>query len=415
MAFLFMRSGDHHSIAASSCQLHGLPLVVCSQIRDGAGARRAQAPNLLHQLLHLLLVHLRPRLRGLRSFRGVDELLHLGVDLHLLLPEQLVPYHVRGGGGAGVLGRRRGLDGSHRRANLGARRQRQLFEGEDVRRGVEQPALPAGPGPQGRAAAARQQAVQEGRVLDGARQEGRALLLPPLRAPHAPLHVQQLRAGLLLPAPEPCQLPRQRLPVPPQPLELALAAAAGPRRRSRVCAPAAAADVGKQVALPREEVGVRELPPVRAHLAESLHRIAMAAHTNSNHASAVLSCRRKVEKLACLKRRGRSPAAKACGSHTTKLFRAAPHDTKPSVAGSSTSSNVFARNGGRTADAAGVCQGSGTGAAAPAAPPPTAQCPTPASSSSAASNTTTTSSSSSSCLTVTAAGRSIRRRAAGAA
>uniref|UniRef100_A0A0A9CEG2 Uncharacterized protein n=1 Tax=Arundo donax TaxID=35708 RepID=A0A0A9CEG2_ARUDO len=59
------------------------------------------------------------------------------------------------------------------------------------------------------------------------------------------------------------------------------------------------------------------------------------------------------------------PAAKACESHATKLFRVAPLHTTPSVAGSSTSSNVFARNG-ATADTAAISNSSGT---APAAKP----------------------------------------------
>jgi len=111
---------------------------------------------------------------------------------------------------------------------------------------------------------------------DGAREEGG---LPALRAMHAALHVQQLRARLLLLAPQPRQLPRQRLAVAPQPLELLLllpvaaACRAGlrhPGRSSSGAAAAPAADVGEEVALAGEEVGVRELPPVRAHLAESL-------------------------------------------------------------------------------------------------------------------------------------------------
>ncbi|BAS98279.1 Os06g0565250, partial [Oryza sativa Japonica Group] len=107
------------------------------------------------------------------------------------------------------------------------------------------------------------------------REELRALLLPPLGAPHPALHVEQLRAGLLLLPPQPRQLPRQRLLVPPQPLHLPLAAAAAAvhstrRRRARAGAAAAAADVGEEVALPAEEVLVGELPPVGAHLPESL-------------------------------------------------------------------------------------------------------------------------------------------------
>lgn len=55
----------------------------------------------------------------------------------------------------------------------------------------------------------------------------------------------------------------------------------------------------------------------------------------------------KDAKLACLKKRGRMPAASACGSHTTKLFPAPPgaHDTTASVAASATISYVFATNG----------------------------------------------------------------------
>jgi len=55
----------------------------------------------------------------------------------------------------------------------------------------------------------------------------------------------------------------------------------------------------------------------------------------------------KDAKLACLKKRGRMPAASACGSHTTKLLPAPPgaHDTTASVAASATISYVFATNG----------------------------------------------------------------------
>lgn len=55
----------------------------------------------------------------------------------------------------------------------------------------------------------------------------------------------------------------------------------------------------------------------------------------------------KDAKLACLKKRGRMPAASARGSHTTKLFPAPPgaHDTTASVAASATISYVFDTNG----------------------------------------------------------------------
>jgi hypothetical protein len=60
----------------------------------------------------------------------------------------------------------------------------------------------------------------------------------------------------------------------------------------------------------------------------------------------VLSCRTKLEKLLCLKRRGSSASANTCGSQTTKLLPARLQETTVSVAGSSTRSNVLVRNGG---------------------------------------------------------------------
>lgn len=73
----------------------------------------------------------------------------------------------------------------------------------------------------------------------------------------------------------------------------------------------------------------------------------------------------KDAKLACLKKRGRMPAASACGSHTTKLFPAQPgaHDTTASVAASATISYVLATNG---AGSGGPSIARGTTAAAPA-------------------------------------------------
>eukprot|EP00268_Persea_americana_P006753 TRINITY_DN12432_c0_g2_i1.p1 TRINITY_DN12432_c0_g2~~TRINITY_DN12432_c0_g2_i1.p1 ORF type:complete len:145 (+),score=20.11 TRINITY_DN12432_c0_g2_i1:463-897(+) len=60
----------------------------------------------------------------------------------------------------------------------------------------------------------------------------------------------------------------------------------------------------------------------------------------------VLSWRTKLEKLLCLKYLGRRLVANLCESQTMKLLRAWLHETIKSVAGSSTMSNVFVRNGG---------------------------------------------------------------------
>lgn len=79
----------------------------------------------------------------------------------------------------------------------------------------------------------------------------------------------------------------------------------------------------------------------------------------------------KDAKLECLKKRGRMPAASACGSHTTKLFPAPPgaHDTMASVAASDTISYVFDTNG---AGSGGPSIDRGTTADDPSSAPPAA-------------------------------------------
>ena len=60
----------------------------------------------------------------------------------------------------------------------------------------------------------------------------------------------------------------------------------------------------------------------------------------------VFSCRTKLEKLLCLKCRGRTILANSTGSQTTKLSPLGPHDIIGSKFGSSTISKVFDKNGG---------------------------------------------------------------------